>query len=85
MRLDTDASGVGVLRMLGYASWALNMPEGNYCITRRELLGVIFGMRKLRAYLAGARFTSRMDHSVLQWLLEAKEPEGQMARCVTAS
>lgn len=43
---------------------------------------MIFGVRKFRAYLAGARFIIRMDHSALQWLLDAKEPEGKMARWI---
>lgn len=41
---------------------------------------MIFSVQKFWAYLVGARYTIQMDHSVLQWLLDAKEPEGQMAR-----
>lgn len=56
MMLDTDASSIGVdavlsqhdpegkERVLGYASRALNCLEGNYCVTRRELLSMIFGV-----------------------------------------
>lgn len=69
-------------QVLGYACRALNKPERNYCVIRRELLGLIFGVRKFWAYLAGVRFTIRKDHSVLRWLLDAKEPEGQMARWI---
>lgn len=65
-------------RVLGYTSWALTKPEKNYCVTRRELLGMIFGIRKYRAYLAGAHFTIRTDQRTLRWLLDAKEPEVQM-------
>lgn len=62
MTLDTDASGAvlsqpdqqGRERVLGYASRALNKPEKNYCVTWRELLGMIFGVQKFWAYLAGA-------------------------------
>lgn len=59
---------------------ALTKPERNNCVTRRELLGMIYGVREFRAYLAGTRFTIWMDHSALRWLLEAKEHKGQMAR-----
>lgn len=38
----------------------------NYCVTRRELLGMIFGVRKFCPYLAGVRFTIRTDHSASQ-------------------
>lgn len=64
--VDTDASRVGVgavlsqkdserrERVLGDATRALNKPERNYCVTWRELLRMIFGVRNF-AYLAGAR------------------------------
>lgn len=80
MMRDTDASGIGVVAVLGYATWALKKPERNYYVTQRELLGMIFMVRKFRAYLARARFNIRMDHSALLWLLEVKKSEGQMAR-----
>lgn len=91
MLLDTDTSNVGVGAELsqmgvdgkewmpGYVSWALGRPERNYCITRRELLAIIFGVQKFCAYLAGAKFTAHTDRSTLRWLLVVKEPEGQMA------
>lgn len=64
---QVDAGGKE--RVLRYASRALNRVEWNYCVTRRKLLGMIFGVRKFRAYLARARFTIRTDHSALRWLL----------------
>lgn len=77
MMLDTDASGVdagavlsqrdarGKERVLGNASWALTKLEQNYFVTRRELFRRVW---KFPAYLAGARFTIRTDHSALRWL-----------------
>lgn len=34
-------------------------------MTQRELLSMIFGVRKFQAYLAGAWFTIQTDHSAL--------------------
>lgn len=94
MLLDTVVSRVGLgmvlsqrdtedrERVLGYASRALTWPERNYCITRRELLGFVFSIRKFQAYLVGAKFIVRTNHSTLCWLLSAKEPEGQMAHLI---
>lgn len=82
MLLDTDASGVGLGTVLShrdaadrewvlvYASWALTQPKWK-CITRRELLGVVFGIRKFCAYLAGpnsrcAQTTAPSDGSSAQ-------------------
>lgn len=53
-----------------------------YCVTRQELLAIVFRVRKFRAYLAGAWFTVQMDHSALRWLLDTKDPEGQMAQWI---
>ncbi len=89
--LDTDASltGLGAVlsqvvdgkeRVLGYASRSLSKCERNYCVTRRELLAVVWALRHFRPYLYGRQFTVRSDHASLRWLQNFKEPEGQIAR-----
>ena len=90
--LDTDASDTGIggvlsqrdadgeERVIAYASRALSKPERNYCVTRRELLGVVYFAQHFRPYLLGRRFTLRTDHGSLTWLRNFKEPEGQLAR-----
>ena len=89
--LDTDASltGIGAVlsqivdgveMVVGYASRTLSKSERNYCVTRRELLAVVNFVKHFRPYLYGRHFTVRTDHSSLQWLLNFKEPEGQVAR-----
>ena len=89
--LDTDASekGLGAVlsqvqdgmeRVLAYASRSLRKPEKNYCVTRKELSALMFGIKKFKAYLDGRPVRVRTDHSSLQWLTNFKEPEGQVAR-----
>ncbi|RVE60508.1 hypothetical protein OJAV_G00181480 [Oryzias javanicus] len=91
--LDTDASNVGVgavlsqldetgERVVAYYSCSLSRPERNYCVTRRELLAVILAVRHFRPYILGTRFRLRTDHASLTWLLNFKQPEGQVARCL---
>ena len=57
--LDTDASNTGLgavlsqeqgglERVLAYGSRTLSKPEKNYCVTRRELVAIVFGLRKFR-------------------------------------
>ena len=58
----------------------MSKPERRYCVTRRELLAVVFFTRQFRPYLAGRHFTLRTDHGSLTWLRNFKEPEGQLAR-----
>ena len=89
--LDTDASdtGLGAVlsqeqvdgqeRVLNFASRSLTKPEKNYCVTGRELLAIVFALRKFKHFL-GEEIIVRTDHNALQWLLNFKEAEGQMAR-----
>jgi len=53
----------GSMRMVAYACRRLSKAERNYCVWRREMLAVVFLMRKFRHYLLGRRFTVRNDHA----------------------
>ena len=76
--LDTDASDTGigaVLSRIGedgkehviaYGSRLLTKPECKYCVTRKELLAVVYFIAKYRPYLLGQK--------------AAKHPKGQLAR-----
>ena len=83
---QTAAGGVlsqeqdGVERPILYFSQALSKEERNYCTTRRELLAIVKMIKHCRHYLLGARFKVRTDHGSLRWLMQFKNPEGQIAR-----
>jgi hypothetical protein len=90
--LDTDASDTGigaVLSQIGedgkehviaYGSRLLTKPERKYCVTRKELLAVVYFIDQYRPYLLGQKFILRTDHGSLTWLQNFKDPEGQLAR-----
>lgn len=89
--LDTDASNTamgavlsqiqdGEERPLAYGSKRLSASEQNYCTTRRELLAVVYYVCYFRQYLMGKDFVVRTDHSSLRWLVNMKDPEGQLSR-----
>ena len=89
--LDADASDVGLGAVisqdqdgqevvLAYSSRILSKQERNYDVTRRELLGIIYGLKTYRQYLLGRQFVIRTDHSALQSLRRTPEPIGQQAR-----
>lgn len=59
---------------------ALTAEQRKYCVTRRELLAVVRFTRQFRHYLLGRHFEIRTDHSNLQWLMNIKNPNGQLAR-----
>jgi hypothetical protein len=89
--LDCDASLVGagailqqyqngVLRVIEYASRTFNSAERSYCVTRREMAALIFGLRHFRQYLLGRHFVVRVDHMALTFYRKSREPTGQQAR-----
>jgi len=92
--LDMDASDTalgavlqqeqdGQLRVIGYTSRALTNAKRRYCITRKELLGVIYGLKKYRQHLLGREIVVHTDHAALTFLTFLKnmpEPIGQQGR-----
>ena len=89
--LDTDASdqAIGAVlsqiqngqeRAIGYASIALTPEQKRYCTTRKELLAVVKFTRQFKHYLLGREFIVRSDHSSLQWIMNFKNPNHQLAR-----
>ena len=91
--LDTDASVAaagavlsqiqeGQEKVIGYGSKAFSAEEKNYCVTRRELLAIVWAMENYRYYLYGKKFTVRTDHASLKWMLRVKEPKDQLARWI---
>ena len=66
--------------LVAYGSRTFNRAEANYCITRRETLAAVFGLKQFRQYLLGRKFVLRTDHSELVYLRTAIEPVGQQAR-----
>jgi RNase H-like domain found in reverse transcriptase/Reverse transcriptase (RNA-dependent DNA polymerase)/Zinc knuckle len=89
--LDTDASdfAIGAVlsqkqngeeRVIAYASRSLDKREKNYCVTRRELLAVVYFLKYFKQYLLGRDFKIRTDHAALTWLKRTPDPIGQQAR-----
>jgi transposase InsO family protein len=89
--LDTDASDraigavlsqkqEGVEKVIAYASRSLDRREQNYCVTRKELLAVVYFLRYFKQYLLGRSFVVRTDHAALTWLKRTPDPIGQQAR-----
>ena len=77
--LDTDASDgsigcvlsqrqAGHEKVIAYASRCLDRREVNYCVTRKELLAIVYSLRYFKQYLLGRKFVIRTDHSALTWL-----------------
>ena len=89
--LDTDASKCSIGAVLSqiqdgrevviaYGSRRMSKSERNYCVTRQELLAIVWFSEHFKHYLVGRKFLLRTDHGSLRWLFGFKDPEGQMAR-----
>ena len=94
--LDTDASDRAIdavlsvvqdseEKVLSYASRLYSDAEINYCVTRKELLAVVYYVKYSKQHLLGRQFLVRTDHSALQWLRRTPEPIGQQARWLEIS
>ena len=70
----------GKERVIAYYSKTLTPAEENYCMTRRELLAVVKGIKHFRPYLYGRHFRLRTNHASLRWLCRRTEPSDQVAR-----
>ena len=65
-----------------YISRVLTPAEKNYSTTDRELLAIMFAVRKLRCYVEGYHFIIQSDHMALKFLQSFKEPTGRLARWI---
>ena len=66
--------------MIAYGSRCLDKPEGNYCVTRREMLAVVYFTKYFKHYLLGRKFLLRTYHGSLSWLQHFRDPDGQIHR-----
>ena len=89
--LDTDASKFGLGGVLSqiqndqevviaYGSRTLTQSELNYCVTRKELLAVLYHVKLFRSYLLGKPFLIRTDHASLKYWRRFKDPVDQLGR-----
>ena len=85
--LTTDASNEGLGAILSqdghpccYISRTLNPPEKNYSTTEKELLAIVWPIKRLRQYLLGRKFKIQSDHQALKWLKNVKDPSSKLMR-----
>ena len=89
--LDTDAPDKamgavlsqaqdGAEKVIAYGSKTFSRSARNYCVTRKELLAVVYFTKYFKQYLLGKDFIIRTDHGSLRWLMNFKDPQEQTAR-----
>lgn len=85
--LTTDASNDGIGGVLSqeghpccFISRTLNSAERNYTTTEKELLAIVWSIKRLRQYLLGRKFIIETDHQALKWLHNVKDPSSRLMR-----
>jgi hypothetical protein len=67
---------------ISYASKTLTRPQLNYITTKKELLGVVFAIKKFRSYLVGIKVIVYTDHATLKYLLTKKDAKLRLIRWI---
>ena len=66
--------------LLAFFSRVLSKSERSYSATHRELLAIVFGLKKCRHYLWGRRFTIFTDHRALSYLMSQRDASPLLTR-----
>jgi hypothetical protein len=67
---------------ISYASKTLTGPQPNYATTKKELLAMVFAIKKFRSYLVGAKVIVYIDHAALKYLLMKKDAKPRLIRWI---
>lgn len=71
---DVPVDGKLTRRYIDMASMALAKYQINYSAPKRELLAIVFGVRRFHAYLFGQKFKMWTDHRALIYLFSNPKP-----------
>lgn len=85
--LTTDASNVGLGAILSqeghpccYIFRRLNKHEVYYSTSEKEMLAVVWSVKRLRQYLLGRKFIIQSDHQALKYLISVKDPSSRLLK-----
>lgn len=83
--LTTDASneGIGVSQEnhpCCFIFRTLNSAEKNYTTTEKELLAIVWAIKRLRQYFLGKKFHILTDHQALNWLHNVRNLSSRLMR-----
>jgi hypothetical protein len=67
---------------ISYASKTLTGPRLNYATTEKELLAMVFAIKKFISYLVGANVIVYTDHAALKYLLTKKDAKPHLIQWI---
>ena len=65
---DTLEGTTSTFKYIGFMARSLTVSERNYSTTKRELLSIVFALKKFHKFLWGNHFTVYTDHKALTYL-----------------
>ncbi len=86
MQTDASAHAIGAVLMnhdrrpIAFISRSLKAAELNYHITDKELLAIVWSIKKFNNYLFGQPFTVETDHRALEFLFRCSDPSSRLTR-----
>ncbi|CEI92232.1 hypothetical protein RMCBS344292_06499 [Rhizopus microsporus] len=69
----SNGSTTTTIRYIGFMARSLSKSERNYSATRRELLAIVFALKKFHKFLYGNHFTLYSDHRALTYPFTSDE------------
>ena len=69
----------GIKKYVSFASSALSPAQRNYPATKKELLAIVFALKKFREWLWGKHFTLYTDHMSLIYLFKNSEENNMLS------
>jgi hypothetical protein len=67
---------------MSYAIKTLTRPQLNYATTEKELLAMVFTIKKFISYLVGVKVIVYIDHAALKYLLTKKDAKPCLIRWI---
>ena len=65
-----------------YTSMTLNDAQLNYSTTEKEMLAVVFALKKFRSYLIGCKIIVFTNHAALKYFITKRDVKGRLIRWV---
>jgi hypothetical protein len=72
----------GQVHAIYYASKTLNGSQLNYATTKKELLAVVFALKKFRSYIMNSKVIVYTGHAAIKYLLAKKESKPRLIRWI---
>jgi len=67
-------------RVIYYASRTLDVAQANYTTTKKELVAVVFALKKFRSYLLGSLVVVFTNNAALKYLLKKAKSKPWLIR-----